>query len=162
MIEALALVDAPFECVILGDGGHRAHCEALSKRLGLGGRVQFKGFVPHDEIKGYYRECSVVAVSSLWPEPFGMVGIEAMRYALPVVAFDAGGIREWLEDGETGHLVPWGDRAAYAQRVRQLLRDKEQARRMGEAGLRRVTERFSFEGYVRGLESSLQRLANGG
>src|SRR5206468_9555238 len=65
----------------------------------------------------YFRECSLVVMSSVWPEPFGMAGIEAMRYGLPVVAFDAGGIREWLLDGHNGYLVPWMDRATYAARV---------------------------------------------
>ena len=57
-----------------------------------------------------------------------------MCHGLPVVAFDAGGIREWLFDGENGFLVPWKDTDRFAERIEQLLRDKELARRLGRRG----------------------------
>ena len=98
---ALAKVRAPFEAVILGDGNHRATCEALSKKLGLEKKVAFKGFIPQVELKQYYQDTSVALISSLWPEPIATIGLEVMRYALPVIAFDAGGIKDWLHDGET-------------------------------------------------------------
>ena len=114
LLESLARVKSKFECVILGDGNHRAYCEKLSRKLGLDDRVHFKGFIPQEELKSYYRECSVVALSSVWPEPIATIGLEVMRYALPVVAFDAGGIKDWLKDGFNGHLVPWMNRDASA------------------------------------------------
>jgi glycosyltransferase involved in cell wall biosynthesis len=73
-------------------------------------------------------------MGSLWPEPFGMAGPEAMRYGLPVVAFDAGGIREWLTDGENGFLVPWKNADLFAARLDQLLRDKALAQQLGHSG----------------------------
>ena len=152
LLESLAQVRAPFNCFIFGDGEQRRFCEELSHRLGLADRVFFKGFVSPDEIAIFYRKCSVVAVSSVWPEPFGAVGLEAMRFGLPVVAFDAGGIREWLSDGQNGFLVPWMDRAAYAERVEELLGDKALARQMGERGRQLVAERFDFSKYISGLE----------
>lgn len=152
LLQSLARMRVRFECVILGDGNHRSFCEELSRRLGLSKRVHFKGYVPPAEQEGYYRECSVVAVSSVWPEPLGMVGIEAMRCGLPVVAFDAGGIKEWLIDGENGFLVPWMDRAQYAARLEQLLRDKTRARRMGERGRERAAQHYDFDRYIDGLE----------
>jgi glycosyltransferase involved in cell wall biosynthesis len=152
LLESLAKVKSPFECVILGDGNHKAYCEALSRRLGLADRVSFKGFIPQEELKGYYRECSVVALSSLWPEPIATIGLEVMRYALPVVAFDAGGIRDWLVDGHNGYLVPWMDRKAFAARIDELLQDKSKARALGANGLKLVSERYDFEGYISDLE----------
>lgn len=160
LLEALAEVREPFECVILGDGNHKAECEALSKRLGLENRVTFKGFVPQEELKRYYRECSVVAISSVWPEPIATIGLEVMRYALPVVAFDAGGIKDWLLDGKNGILVPWMDRGGFAAAVTRLLRDKPLARRMGEEGLTLVSDRYDFEGYIGDLESMFQRVVS--
>ena len=164
LLEALARLDVPFECVILGDGNHRAACEALSRRLGLAERVTFKGFVPQEELKRYYRECSVVALSSVWPEPIATIGLEVMRYALPVVAFDAGGIKDWLIDGHNGFLAPWMDRERYAARLRECLLDKALARRLGENGLRLVSERYDFDQYIRDLETMFQRViaARGG
>jgi len=144
LLESLARVTSPFECVILGDGSHRATCERLSKSLGLEGRVHFKGHVPQARVVDFYRDASLAVMSSVWPEPFGATGMEAMRCGLPVVAFDAGGIREWLLDGVNGFLVPWMDRDAYAQKVDALLLDK-------------VDERFNFEGYIDRLEGLFAR-----
>ncbi len=91
LLKALSKLRVQFECNILGDGSHRAHCEKLSRRLGLHERVHFRGYVLPGQLNEYYLESSVFLMSSLWPEPFGLAGPEAMRYGLPVVAFDAGG-----------------------------------------------------------------------
>lgn len=152
LLEALALVRVPFECVILGDGHHRLRCEALCRRLGLAGRVRFLGYVPQAELASFYREATLAVVSSVWPEPFGAAGLEAMRCGLPVVAFDAGGIREWLRDGENGLLVPWMNRPGFALAVGRLLGDRTLARRLGETGRRLAEERFDFGRYIGGLE----------
>jgi glycosyltransferase involved in cell wall biosynthesis len=152
LLESLALLRHPFECVILGDGSHRGKCERLAGRLGLGHRVTFKGFLPQADLKSFYRECTVVALSSVWPEPIATIGLEAMRHALPVVAFDAGGIKDWLLDGQNGFLVPWMDRAGLAGRLEQLLRDKQLARKMGECGWKMAEERFGFDRYISNLE----------
>lgn len=159
LLEALARVKSKFECIILGDGNHRPYCEDLNRRLGLADRVHFKGFIPQDELKGYYRECSVVALSSVWPEPIATIGLEVMRYALPVVAFDAGGIKDWLLDGHNGYLVPWMDRDAFAARTDELLQNKAKAREMGENGLKLVSERYDFEGYIGDLEALFAEVA---
>ena len=158
LLEALAQVLVPCECVIVGEGNHRAHCEALCRKFGLEDRVRFTGFVPQDKLKEFYGEASVAVLSSVWPEPFGAVGLEAMRYGVPVVAFDAGGIKEWLMDGHNGFLVPWMDRARFALRVEQLLRDKSLAREMGERGRRSVAQDFSFDRYITGLEGLFARV----
>lgn len=159
LLEALAQVQEPFECDILGDGSHRETCERLSARLGLQDRVRFHGFVPQEKILEFYSHASVAVMSSVWPEPFGATGLEAMRHGLPVVAFDAGGIGEWLMDGWNGYLVPWMDRAAFAACVEQLLRDKALARKLGERGRYWVRVHYGFSDYVDGLERLFRRLA---
>lgn len=159
LLETLALVQEPFECEILGDGSHREHCERLSERLGLQERVRFHGFVPQEKILEFYSQASVAVMSSVWPEPFGATGLEAMRHGLPVVAFDAGGIGEWLMDGWNGFLVPWMNRAKFAARIEQLLRDKALARKLGERGRYWVRVHYGFSDYVDGLERLFRRLA---
>lgn len=159
LLEALAKVQVSFDCVIIGDGNHRAYCEQLADKLSLADRVKFTGFLPQPEIASYYREASLAVMSSVWPEPFGAVGLEAMRCGLPVVAFDAGGIREWLIDGWNGFLVPWMDRSRYAEAVEELLRDKALARKLGEHGRQWVGERFGFSKYINGLEDLFSRIS---
>ena len=158
LLESLARLTVPFECIILGDGSHKSFCEKLSKKLKLDDRVRFMGFVPQEELKDFYRECTVMAISSVWPEPFATIGMEAMRYGIPVVAFDAGGIKDWLIDGENGFLVRWMDRDQYASRLEQLLKDKALAREMGERGHRLVDEQYSFSEYILGLENTFQKV----
>jgi glycosyltransferase involved in cell wall biosynthesis len=159
LLESLAQVNVRFECVILGDGNHRAHCERLSARLGLSDRVHFAGFVSQEKIAEYYRDASMAVMSSVWPEPFGATGLEAMRCGLPVVAFDAGGIREWLIDGWNGFLVPWMDRVRYAAAIEELLQNKTRARTLGANGRHWVGDQFGFPKYLSNLEDVFQRIA---
>jgi glycosyltransferase involved in cell wall biosynthesis len=158
LLKALAKVRGRFEAVILGDGNQRRSCEKLGRRLGLMNRVFFRGFVPQPELKEYYRDTSAVLISSVWPEPMAMIGLEAMRYALPVIAFDAGGIKDWLRDGVNGYLVPWMDIDRYAARIDELLENKDVARQMGERGLARVTRDYDFDTYLKRLEDLFTRM----
>ena len=70
----------------------------LASKLKISDRVVFTGRVDHEKLESYYAAARLVVVPSRWPEPFGMVGIEAMARGRPVVAFDTGGIGDWLED----------------------------------------------------------------
>lgn len=158
LLRALQQVTEPYECVILGDGNHRSYCEQLARELGVSKHVRFAGFVPQDELRRFFAEATVAVMSSVWPEPFGASGLEAMRYGLPVVAFDAGAINEWLIDGSNGFLVPWMDTAAFAARIDQLLGDKALARRMGETARAAVNEQYEFSKYINALEDLFARV----
>ncbi len=158
LLKSLARVKTPFECLILGEGSHRAYCERLSAELGLQDRVKFGGYVPRQQLKDFYLDSSAFLVSSVWPEPFGLVGPEAMRYGLPVVAFDAGGIREWLTDGENGFLVPRMDTDLFAARIEELLRNKDLARQMGRRGLERVNREYDSVRQIDTLENLFLRV----
>jgi len=160
LLESLARVRQPFECLIFGDGNHRWYCEELNRKLGLANRVRFMGYVPPAELQKFYADASLAVVSSVWPEPFGAVGLEAMRHGLPVVAFAAGGIREWLLDGQNGFLVPWMDRAQFAGRIDRLLADKSLARELGARGRQLLRDKFNFDQYISGLEDMFARITN--
>jgi glycosyltransferase involved in cell wall biosynthesis len=158
LLESLARVRSAFECLIFGEGHHRAFCEELSGRLGLNDSVRFLGYQPPEELQTGYADASLAVVSSVWPEPFGATGLEAMRHGLPVVAFDAGGIKEWLHDGHNGFLVPWMDRDQFARRIDELLHDKVLARQLGERGRQFAREKFGFDQYISGLEKMFNRV----
>ena len=158
LLQALSRLRSSFHCLILGDGNHRRRCEAECRRLGLSDRVAFRGYVLPAELRSFYLRATVFVMSSLWPEPFGLAGPEAMRYGLPVVAFDAGGIREWLQDGYNGFLVPWGDTQRFAERLDELLQDKELARRLGRQA-RAWVRRYDSSLQVDDLEELFSRLA---
>ena len=128
--------------------------------MGLSRRVRFMGYVPPAELHAFYADASLAVVSSVWPEPFGAVGLEAMRHGLPVVAFAAGGINEWLLDGQNGFLAPWMDRKKYAECIDQLLANKTLARQLGERGRRLLHDKFNFDRYISGLEEMFLRMTN--
>jgi glycosyltransferase involved in cell wall biosynthesis len=160
LLESLARVRTRFECLIFGDGNHRGYCEELNRKLGLSDRVRFQGYVAPAELQKYYEDASLAVVSSVWPEPFGAVGLEAMRHDLPVVAFAAGGINEWLFDGQNGFLIPWMDRARFAERVEQLLNNKTLGRELGARGRQLLRDKFNFDQYISGLENMFARVIN--
>lgn len=114
--------------------------------------------MPQEQLKDYYRDSSAFVLSSLWPEPIATIGLEVMRFAMPVIAWDAGGIKDWLIDGHNGYLVPWKDTTAFAARIDELLTDKTKARTMGLAGLKLVSERYDFDEYLQNLESLFRRV----
>lgn len=92
------------------------------------------------------------------PEPFGLVNIEAMAMKTPVVAFAHGALPEIVADSETGLLVPPDDVHALAEAVTQLLREPARARRLGEAGRRRVKAQFTIERTAGEIERILARV----
>ena len=74
---------------------------------------------------------------------------EAMAMGKPVIATATWGVRDWLRDGETGFLVPIGNWQAIAERLLQVARDRDLARRLGQAARRQAEEEFTFEQYRR-------------
>jgi glycosyltransferase involved in cell wall biosynthesis len=95
---------------------------------------------PNYAVMAAWQRSSIAVVPSIWPEPFGIVVIEAMASGRPVVASRIGGIPDMIVDGTTGLLVPPGDPIALRQALARLLADPELRERMGQAARRKVTE----------------------
>ncbi len=92
---------------------------------------------PRSAVFAAWSRCLFGVVPSVWPEPFGIVLIEAMVCGKPVIASRIGGIPEVVVDGETGLLVPPGDSAALREAMFHLLAHPDLRARMGKAGLER-------------------------
>ena len=151
LIAALKYVENDFRAIIIGEGDYLAQYKNLATELGLEKKIQFIGWVPNEELRSYYRQASVLAMPSWWAEAFGIVGIEAMANARPVVAFRTGGIPDWLDDGETGYLVERGDIKGLAEKISLLLDNKELARRMGENGRKKVLAKYQLDTHLNTL-----------
>lgn len=150
--DVLARLRTPgWRATIVGDGIGLTRARERARESGVAERVHFAGRVAHTELDTYYGKAAVVVVPSRIPEAFGLVGVEAMAFARPVVAHDLGGISEWLQDGVTGFLVGAGDASALAERIDVLLGDRLRAQRMGREGRARVDERFRPRHYLRRL-----------
>jgi glycosyltransferase involved in cell wall biosynthesis len=100
----------------------------------------------------------IFVLPSTWPEPFGLVLLEAMASSKPVVATAPGGPSEIVVEGETGYLVQPSSPEEIAAAVDKLLPDPQQRRRMGEAGRERVSRIFALPRYVREFEELYARL----
>jgi D-inositol-3-phosphate glycosyltransferase len=103
---------------------------ALVARLGLRNRVTLVGSVDQALLPTYYAAADITVVPSMY-ESFGLVAVESMACATPVVAARVGGLTTTVQDGVTGYLVPWRDPALYAERLALLLTNPSLRRQMG-------------------------------
>jgi glycosyltransferase involved in cell wall biosynthesis len=127
---------------IAGRGPLEPALRALAKELGIDDAVDFLGYVA--PIQDAVEESAIIVVPSMG-EGFGMVALEAMERARPVIAAEIGGLGELVEDGVTGLLVPSGEAPPLAEAIVRLGSDLGLAARMGEAGRRRALERFLLD-----------------
>lgn len=126
--------------VIVGDGALRPQLEAAAAAAGLRGRVHFLGW--RDDAARLMLGFDVFLMPSLW-EGFGLVLLEAMSAALPIVASRASAIPEIVLDGETGVLAEPQDVDALAAALGQLLTDAPLRHHMGMMGQERLETNFS-------------------
>lgn len=159
LLRALHGLEGLWHFALVGHGSALGPCRKLISRFGLADRVSLHGHLGFDDLAEQYRAAQMVVVPSAWQEPFGMVGIEAMRHSRPVVAFGVGGIPDWLIDGENGILVPPGDVDGLRTAMQKLLRQPETCRQLGLNGREMASTRFSFPGYIDRLEVTLAGLA---
>ena len=150
----------PIALTLAGDGPSRDAWEQLSRELGV--RASFPGWVDADALDQLYRSAAMVIVPSLWPEPFGLIGLEAGAYGVPAVAFDVGGITEWLRNGVNGWLVPArGGERAMGETLARLCGHPDIVLGMRQ-GAREVAEELSLERHVTRLEQLLDEVAHQG
>jgi D-inositol-3-phosphate glycosyltransferase len=115
----------------------------LAAKLGVEDRARFVGAVAHEQLPLYYSAADVTVMPSSY-ESFGLVAVESLACATPVVATRVGGLSSLVRDGETGLLVPWRDAQLFADRLRQVLTDDALRQRMARQARESVL-RFSWE-----------------
>jgi phosphatidylinositol alpha-mannosyltransferase len=124
--------------VVVGDGPDRSALEAAARRAGIA--ATFAGRVPDEALPGYYRAADIVCAPALGDESFGVVLLEAMAAARPIVATRIAGYAELLEGRDLARLVEAGDPSSLAREIGNLLDDPSQARALGDRGAARVWE----------------------
>jgi glycosyltransferase involved in cell wall biosynthesis len=139
---------------IPGYESHAAGLARLASDLHLDGRIDFTGWrYTVDDIPDVMAALDVLVHTSVRPEPFGLVLIEAMATAKPVVAARQGGVPEVVDAGVTGLLVEPGDWRGVAEAMLDVLGDTSRAAAMGAAGRARAEERFEMRDYIRRIEA---------
>jgi glycosyltransferase involved in cell wall biosynthesis len=129
---------------IAGTGNYMEELESLVKFLKLDGCIEFLGHIDREALFELYKEAAILVVPSVWPEPFGLVGIEAMSVGRPVIASNVGGISDWLADGETGFMVNPSAPDEISSNVIKLLNDKKLLKEFS-LNSRKRSELFTIE-----------------
>jgi glycosyltransferase involved in cell wall biosynthesis len=135
--------DAP-RLVLAGKSGPTSADWNMAKSLGIAEHVDVRSNVTASELGELYRNAALFVLSSN-EEGLGLVLLEAMASATPVVSTRCGGPETVVVDGETGFLTPVGDSRALADRMRQLLESSRLRREMGAAGRRTIESKYSYE-----------------
>ncbi|MFF0490297.1 glycosyltransferase [Nocardia sp. NPDC004068] len=146
-VRALAALPDTELVVVGGTDAERDEADRLrsiAAEVGVAQRVTMLGQVPRHAMPGLFRSADVVLCTP-WYEPFGMVPLEAMACARPVVATAVGGMIDSVADGVTGRLVASLEPEAIAEAVRPLLLDDALRTAWGAAGAARARTRYGWD-----------------
>jgi len=134
--------------LIIGDGPERKNLEKLVQNLKLQDKVEFLGQLPHNEVMEYMSICDIFSLPS-WNEAFGVVYIEVMANAKPVIACRGEGIDGIIKHKETGLLVKPKDINSLVEAIDYLLSNAKRRKKIGEAARKLVLENYTWEKIVR-------------
>jgi phosphatidylinositol alpha-1,6-mannosyltransferase len=143
--------------VLVGDGDDRPRLEDLSHDLAVSEQTHFLYSLTSEQLFAGYANCDVFALPSRG-EGFGLVFLEAMACAKPVIGGAHGGIPDIVEDGVTGLLVPHGDPERLAQALESLFNNPSRAKEMGARGKDRLAKSFSFAQFQLHLTRTLENV----
>src|SRR5437879_6238062 len=157
-LRALAIARAARADVTLdicGQGDDRPRLERLATELGLNDAVRFLGYVPEEEKQRLLRQAWAVVFPSP-KEGWGIANIEAAACGTPALASDSPGLRESVQNGVTGYLVPHGDSQALADRMLALAADPAAVERLGRAA-RTFAEGLSWDSAARATLAHIEQ-----
>lgn len=145
----------PVHIVIAGEGGARAACERQARAITARApavAIEFTGWLSPAKIALVYASTDVLALPSVWPEPFGLVGPEAGHHGVPAAAFAVGGLGEWLVEGVNGHFAPGDPPRArgLAEAIGRCVRDPDHHARL-RRGARDQAASIAGDAHLRAL-----------
>ena len=138
---------------VIGDGPRRAELEALARARGVAGLIDFLGH--RDDVPALLAGADLFVLPSR-SEAFPNGAIEAMAAGLPVVTSDVGGLRDLIESGRTGVLVPTADPEALAAAIGSLVARPQEAAALGAAARHEIESRYSFDRMLRDFDALYQ------
>lgn len=158
LLRALAKLGRPFHCTIVGRGNDEAFLKDIAKHEGISDKITFRGFTA--DIGEYYRQADMAIVPSRWQEPFGLVGLEAFAYHIPVIGFAVGGITEWLKHKMNGLAVNEGDTSMLAGAIRRLIDDPAARNRYAAEGYALIQTRYTRRAFKESFIQNLEDMIN--
>lgn len=153
LIRAIPIVEQTaskrLNLTVAGDGAEMAKVRERARENGV--NVEWRGWVGPAEREALMRRADLLALPSLWPEPFGIVGLEAAAIGLPTVSFANGGITEWLLPGVTGEICTDSiSEVGFAQTIVRALRSEDHLEKL-RFGAWTNAARFTAENHLAGL-----------
>jgi len=142
-------MNVPIQFVIAGDGPEMP--DLLKRRAEAGLEREIKTLGNVTNIPEYLKAADFFLMPSLW-EGLPLALLEAMAAGLPVVGYAIDGLTDVIEEGQTGYLVPFGDRTAMAQRILGLAQDPDLRLSLGSKGRDVAKERFNLQRVVDDIE----------
>jgi len=152
LLRSLKLVRAPVLLNIAGTGDGEGQCRDLVKDLGLGGVVRFLGWVDSAAKIELFHSSRAVIIPSIWPEPFGLVAIEAAGCARPSIVSNSGELPFIVEDGKNGIVVDVANIDQLAAAIELLANELDLAQDMGLDSHRKFNDRYTAEVHLRKIE----------
>ena len=148
--------------IVFAAGGElQPALEHFVKHHHLGERIRIMGDLTPLQWSQLYRQAALVVIPSMWNEPLGLAGIYAMSHSKPVVAFESGGIPDWLANGENGVTIPFCNKKLFLQTVKQLLNEPSRLAEMGARGREIWEQKFQPQHHVEKLRAYYERIIRG-
>jgi len=151
---AAARLGRPLFLQVAGSGPELGNLQRLARALAV--PAEFCGQLSRAACASLLDAAHLLVVPSLWPEPFGLVGVEAAGRGVPAVAFDVGGIRDWLLEGESGELTATLTAESFCAAMVRALDSPSHYQHLC-AGARRSAERFTLAAHLDSLDALLER-----
>lgn len=138
--------------MIAGNGPEKDNLEVMVGALEIASHVTFLDWVTPDRVPDLLNDATAVVMPSRWPEPFGLVALQAAQMGRPVIASAIGGLPEIVDHGTTGLLVESCNEIALADAIEMVVSNEETARRLGAAARKRAIDVFDFDALASAYE----------
>ncbi|MFT3949708.1 MAG: glycosyltransferase family 4 protein [Agriterribacter sp.] len=127
---------------VIGDGIMKEELLKMAIQLKIEGKVLLSGWLSKNEIDKAIGKCYIVVFPSIYPEAFGIVGIEAMMQGKPVIGFDVGGVSTWLKNNETGFLIENKNLALLYEKTLELITQTDLYKKMSRKARQHALKRY--------------------
>jgi len=149
-----------FKLIIVGKGNLETKYEKMAENLGIKEKVIFTGEVSDNDLPDYYNLADIFVLPSInRSESFGIVLLEAMACGKPCIASNLPGVRTVVDDGETGFLVEPKNVDDLVKKIKSLLESENLLKKMGEAGRKKVEEKYNQNKIIKKIEEGYELLA---
>ena len=142
-----------------GEPEYEGHLRQLAGEEKVQPLVTFLGAQPKEAMPDFYGQADLFLFTSVWPEPFGRVIVEAMASGVPVVGTATGGAAEILVENENALLFPPGDAIGLAERIARLVESPDLRRRLAKGGRQTALDKFDLQRMTTDIEAYLQEVA---